>query len=251
MTAAPFEIAYKPKAKGTVKISAEAVDADAKTSKLVSYNLKVNNKRSPYKSIVSIPGTIEAENFDKGGEGFTFHESDATDEANSGYRSDNEGIDIKKAANGGYVLGWTAVDEWMEYSVDVKEAGKYTCDAVVSSGVTGSGFRVGIVENGKVTTLWSMSVPQTANNSWDTYKTISNTTLKELTEGQKIIRITVTGANCDIDKITLKLAESTAIEEINADASDSNAPSYSITGQRINSNYKGVIIMNGKKAIKK
>lgn len=251
ITAAPFEIAYKPKAKGTVKISAEAIDADGKTSKLVSYNLKVNNKRSPYKSIVSIPGTIEAENFDKGGEGFTFHESDATDEAKSGYRSDNEGIDIKKTANGAYVLGWTAVDEWMEYSVDVKQAGKYTCDAVVSSGVTGSGFRVGIVENGKVTTLWSMSVPQTANNSWDTYKTISNTTLKELTEGQKIIRITVTGANCDIDKITLKLAESTAIDELNADASNGNAPSYNITGQRVNNNYKGVIIMNGKKTIKK
>lgn len=249
IAAAPFETAYKPKAKGTVKISAEAIDADGKTSKLVSYNLKVNNKRSPYKSIVSIPGTIEAEDFDKGGEGFTFHESDATDEAKSGYRSDNEGIDIKKTANGGYVLGWTAVDEWMEYSVDVKETGKYTCDAVVSSGVTGSGFRVGIVENGKVTTLWSMSVPQTANNSWDTYKTISNTNLKELTEGQKIIRITVTGANCDIDKITLKLAESTAIDEINTD--NGNAPSYSITGQRVNNNYKGVIIMNGKKTIKK
>ena len=247
---APFETQYKPTAKGTYKVTAEAVDADGKISKLVNYNLTVNNKRSAYRS-VTIPGIVEAENFDRGGEGLTFHDSDSNDEAKSGYRSDNEGVDIKKASNGGYVLGWTSQNEWYEYTVDVKQEGQYTCDAVVSSGVTNSGFNVGIVENGKVTNLWRMSVPQTGNNSWDTYKTISNTTLKELKEGKQIIRISIFGANCDIDKIELKCVVATGINEMNANGADSNGAIYNLSGQRVDDNYKGVVIINGKKMIKK
>ena len=250
ITSAPFEAQYKPKAKGTYKVSAEAIDADGKASKLATYNLTVNNKRTAHKGIASIPGIVEAENFDKGGEGFTFHDSDSNDEAKSGYRSDNEGVDIK-ASNGGHVLGWTSLDEWYEYTVDVKQAGKYTCDAIISSGTTNSGFNVGIVENGKVTNLWRMSVPQTGNNSWDTYKPISNTAAKELKEGKQIIRISIFGANCDIDKIELKCVEPTAINEINADSSNGKTAIYNISGQRVDDNYKGIIIINGKKMVKK
>ena len=249
--AAPFEAQYKPKAKGTYNVSAEAVDADGKTSKLVSYNLKVNNKRAPFKNNVTIPGIVEAENFDKGGEGLAFHDSDSNDEAKSGYRSDNEGVDIKKTNAGGYVLGWTSQDEWYEYTVEVTQAGKYTCDAVVSSGLSGTGFNVGIVENGKVTNLWKMSVPQTGDNSWDTYKTINNTTQKELAEGKTIIRISIYGANCDIDKIELKCVEPTAINEINAVDASTNGAIYNISGQRVDDNYKGIVIINGKKVMKK
>lgn len=246
--AAPFEAQYKPKAKGTYNVTAEAVDADGKVSKLVSHNLKVNNKRAPYKNNVTIPGIVEAENFDKGGEGLAFHDSDSNDEAKSGYRSDNEGVDIKKS-NGGYVLGWTSQNEWYEYTVEVTQAGKYTCDAVVSSGLSGSGFNVGIVENGKVNNLWRMSVPQTGDNSWDTYKTINNTTQKELAAGKTIIRITIYGANCDIDKIELKCVEATGINELNADKA--NSAIYNISGQRVDDNYKGIVIINGKKVMKK
>ena len=247
---APFEAQYKPKAKGTYNVTAEAVDADGKVSKLVSYKLTVNNKRSAFKNNVTIPGIVEAENFDRGGEGLSFHDSDSNDEAKSNYRSDNEGVDIKKS-NGGYVLGWTAQNEWYEYTVEITQAGKYTCDAVVSSGLSGSGFNVGIVENGKVTNLWRMSVPQTGDNSWDNYKTINNTTQKELAEGKTIIRISIYGANCDIDKIELKCVEPTAINEINADDANSNGAIYNISGQRVDDNYKGIVIINGKKVMKK
>ena len=247
--AAPFEAQYTAKSKGSYNVTAEAVDANGKTSKLVSYKLTVNNKRSPYKT-VTIPGIVEAENFDKGGEGLAFHDSDSNDEAKSNYRSDNEGVDIKKTASGGYVLGWTSQDEWYEYTVEVKQAGKYTCDAVVSSGLSGTGFNVGIVENGKVTNLWKMSVPQTGDNSWDNYKSISNTTAKELKEGKTVIRISIYGANCDIDKIELKL-ESAAINEIIADGTNGNSAIYNISGQRVDDNYNGIVIINGKKVMKK
>lgn len=250
VSAAPFEAQYKPKAKGSCVISAEAVDADGKVSQLVKSTLTVNNKRSAYKN-VTLPGVVEAENFDKGGEGLSFHDSDTEDSAGSGYRSDNEGVDIKKSANGGYALGWTSVDEWYEYTVNVKETGKYNVSAVVSSGTTGSGFNIGLVNDGTVTNLWRITVPQTANNSWDTYVTRSNNSLKELKEGKQIIRITIIGANCDIDKVEFKLVESSGISDINSDETDGTSPVYSISGQRVGDNYKGVIIIKGKKVVRK
>jgi len=244
----PYQTTYTPTAKGSINITAIATDVDGKESKVASYTLTVTPKRTPYKGVISIPGIIEAENFDKGEEGFTFHDSDDTDEGKANYRSDNAGVDIKKTPTGGYVLGWTAVNEWYEYTVNVKEAGKYSAEAIVSSGTTGSGFKVGIVEDGTVTNLWSFSVPQTANNSWDTYKTIKATGNKQLTEGQHIIRFTVTGANCDIDKVELKLVESTGIDDVEVE-NNSNDAIYNLSGQKVDPSYKGIVIRNGKKYI--
>ncbi|MDO5481504.1 MAG: endo-1,4-beta-xylanase [Bacteroidaceae bacterium] len=257
VSAEPFEVSYRPTAKGTYDITAIATDADGKQSKIVKYELKVNNKRTAYKGVVSIPGIIQAENFDKGGEGFTFHDADAEDEGDASYRTDDEGVDVVKG-NGGSVLGYTAVGEWYEYSINVKEAGKYSCEATVSSGTTGSGFNVGLVKDGKVTTLCRISVPQTGSNSWDTYKVVKSTFNANLEEGEQILRITISGANCNIDKLELKCIVSTDIDEVNAagqiggaDGQTGNADMYNLAGQKVDENYKGIVIVGGKKILKR
>ena len=248
VSAEPFEATYRPTEKGTYDVTAIATDADGKQSKIVKYALKVNNKRTAYKGVVSIPGIIQAENFDKGGEGFTFHDSDTENQGDADYRTDAEGIDIVKG-NGGNVLGYTAVGEWHEYSINVKEPGRYSCEATVSSGVTGSGFSIGLVKEGKVTILSRVSVPQTGNSSWDTYKVVKSTFNANLEEGEQILRITITGANCNIDKIELKCILSTDIDEVNAAEQMENADIYNLAGQKVDKNYKGVVIIGGKKIL--
>ena len=248
VSAEPFEATYRPTEKGTYDVTAIATDADGKQSKIVKYALKVNNKRTAYKGVVSIPGIIQAENFDKGGEGFTFHDSDTEDQGDADYRTDDEGIDIVKG-NGGNVLGYTAVGEWHEYSINVKEPGRYSCEATVSSGATGSGFSIGLVKEGKVTILSRVSVPQTGNSSWDTYKVVKSTFNANLEEGEQILRITITGANCNIDKIELKCILSTDIDEVNAAEQMENADIYNLAGQKVDKNYKGVVIIGGKKIL--
>ena len=243
---APFEYTYKPTQKGTFNYTIEAVDAQGKSSDLVAYALKVNNKRTAYKSIISIPGSFEAEDFDKGGEGFTFHDSDSNREGDKNYRSDSEGVDFV-VGNGGTAIGYTATNEWLEYSIDVKEAGGYSYVATVSSGVTGSGFSIGLNNNGTITTLAKVSVPQTGNNNWDTYRTVEGKLSKDLETGQQILRITITGNNCNIDKVELKCTTPSGINDINAD--HANQKSYDLFGRPVNSNYKGIIIKNGKKHI--
>lgn len=216
VTAAPYQLTYTPTTKGEYVITAYATDSNDKVSEYATITLNVTPKRTAYKT-VNLPGILEAEYFDKGEEGFTFHDSDEKDEGDAKIRTDNGGVDIVKG-NGGYALGYTAVGDWTEYTVNVTEAGKYTATSTVSSGTTNSKFTIGEVVNGKVTSLWSVTVPQTGNSSWDTYKEVKSTLQRTLSEGQHIIRITITGANCNIDKIQFNLVESTGVTTVEASA---------------------------------
>lgn len=248
LTEAPYTLDFYPSVKGTYIITAMATDAEGKSKTSAEKTLKVNGKRTPYKSI-TIPGTFQAEDFDKGGDGMTFHDSDATNEGDSNYRSDGEGVDFVKG-NGGVVIGYTATNEWLEYSVNATVTGQYACEATVSSGTTGSGFTLALVENGKVTSLCKIDVPQTGNSSWDTYKTVTANISKEITEGEHILRITINGANCNIDKITMKCTQPSGIGVVATDEVVAK-PTYNLSGQKVGSNYKGIIIRNGRKVIVK
>jgi hypothetical protein len=71
----------------------------------------------------AIPGTVEAEDFDLGGEGVAYHDNDV---ANSGgkYRP-YEGVDVESGASG-FDVGWTNNGEWVEYTVNVDDPGIYS-----------------------------------------------------------------------------------------------------------------------------
>ena len=251
MTEAPFVMEYEPTEKGTYSIVAIATDTEGKENVSVKKTLKVNGKRMPYKSVIEIPGIIQAENFDKGGEGMTFHDSDSNREGDTNYRSDGEGVDFVKG-NGGTCIGYTAKDEWLEYTINVTEPGKYKYIATVSSGTTNSGFKISLVKNGRVTaTLATINVPQTGNNDWGKYTTVEGEFSKELEAGEQILRFTITGQQCNIDKVELKSAATTGIEDINLNGNSSRQGSYDLFGRKVNSNYKGIIIQNGKKHINK
>ena len=241
-TEAPYAVNYKPTAKGTYNVTAEAIDTDGKYSRLVKYTLKANNKRSPYRTAISIPGTIQAENFDKGGEGLSFHDSNSDGEGDyQSYRSDAEGVDIVRG-NNGTVIGYTNANEWLEYTVDVKQAGKYSYEATASSGANNSSFRISLVNaNGSLTPLANVSVDMTgASNDWSTYKSFTGNFQKELTTGQQILRITITGASCNIDKIKLTCVEPNAINDVTPELTPVDGRKYIENGQI-------VIYRNGKR----
>lgn len=250
ITGAPFTMEFKPTEKGTYTITAVATDAEGRENASTSKKtLKVNGKREPYSGTpIAIPGIIQAENFDKGGEGLTFHDSDNTREGDTEYRKDGEGVDFVKG-NGGTAIGYTAEKEWLEYSIDVQEAGTYQYVATVSSGTSGSGFSIGIQKNGGMITLAKVSVPQTGNNNWDTYKTVEGQLSQDLEVGQQIMRFTITGQQCNIDKVELRCLTS-GIHDINNDITITK-DAYDLFGRKVNDNYKGIIIRNGKKQINK
>src|SRR5207244_9013837 len=73
----------------------------------------------------AVPGKIQTEDFNTGGEGIAYHDGDAAN--NGGQYRTNEGVDIETTGDtgGGYDVGWTAAGEWMKYTVNVANAGSY------------------------------------------------------------------------------------------------------------------------------
>jgi hypothetical protein len=158
------------------------------------------SQSTPYLgSPVSLPGTIEAENYDKGGEGVAYHDTTA---GNSGgvYRSD--GVDIKTTSDssGRYNIKSVRAGEWLAYSVAVPSAGSYTVGFRVAS--SGTGGTVHVMLDGTNVT-GAVALPNTGG--WDTWQTVSKTGVA-LAAGAHILKLVVDangsgGAAADINWI--------------------------------------------------
>ena len=246
LTEAPYTIEYEPTEQGRYTVTAIATDVDGK-SKTATYTLNVNPKREPFAAgkPFNIPGTLQAEYFDKGGEGAAYHDNDPDNQGDANYRS-ADGVDIVNG-NNGKAIGYTNTGEWVEYTINVKEAGTYSYEATVSSGTTNSGFSINIRKDKTITKLADVKVPQTGSNNWDTYKVVEGTV--ELEAGEQILRLIITGSNCNIDKIKFSLV--TGINGVVMDEPSSDDALYNLSGQKVNANYKGIVIQRGKKQLSK
>jgi hypothetical protein len=85
----------------------------------------------------AVPGTVQAANYDTGGQGVAYNVTSVNGTGNS-YRSDGVDLETCTDAGCGYDLGWTATGQWFKYTVNVATAGTYTVSFRVASpnGVT-------------------------------------------------------------------------------------------------------------------
>jgi hypothetical protein len=130
--------------------------------------LTCGGSHAPYNGSPSaIPGTIQAEDFDTGGEGVAYHDGDT---ANLGGQYRMEGVDLSACSDGTgcYNVGWTQPGEWLGYTVNVPTAGTYTLQVRVASAGAGGTFHVEFNGSNKTGTL---TVPNTGG--WDTWQTIT------------------------------------------------------------------------------
>jgi hypothetical protein len=138
---------------------------------------------SPYGGVAwSIPGTIQAENYDNGGEGVAYHDLDSTNNGGA-YRTD--GVDIQPTSDtgGGYNVGWIQAGEWLKYTVNVATAGSYDLSLRLADTSTGGALHV---EVDGVNVSGTLSVPNTGG--WQTWTTITKTGIN-LTAGQHIVKV--------------------------------------------------------------
>jgi alpha-L-fucosidase len=97
---------------------------NTENSSFFGWNLKevCEMKQTAYKAN-TIPGIIEAEDFDNGCQGDAYYDKD---ENNSGGRyRPNQPVDIDTCTSGGYCVGWTNNGEWLAYSVNVRKTATY------------------------------------------------------------------------------------------------------------------------------
>ena len=242
-----YEAEYTPTEEGYYTIKA-VITADDGTQYERYAGFTVYPPRTPFNGVKEIPGIIECEDFDGGAEGMSFHDSDNVNEGDvKNYRTDSGGVDLVKG-NGGTVIGYTAQGEWLEYAVNVSQAGEYEYEATVSSGNDNSAFSFSVIKDGQMTQLAKVKVPKTGDNDWSKYKTVTGKLSKPLEAGEQTLRITIEGAYANIDKIEIKSTE-TGITEVRGHGS-TGVREYNLAGQKVNSRYKGIVIQNGKKVMK-
>jgi hypothetical protein len=185
-------------------------------------------------TIQLIPGKIQAEFYDKGGEGIAYHD---TDPVNNGSGKLNppdgtflnefrmkEGVDISYTKfrdpaidNSPYNLvepvkdqlyvGWTTPGEWINYTVKVSQTGKYTIGLMyTASGDGGISFNL----DGKPLTQ-ELRIPSTRNENesiawrqWHHWNRID--TLAKLAKGIHLLTLkTVSNGNMNYDYLDFKL----------------------------------------------
>jgi poly(3-hydroxybutyrate) depolymerase len=188
----PFVHNWENVAAGTYTIIAVAYDADGKSASDTMI-VKVNPPQAPYGGAPHpVPGKIELEHFDIGGNGFAYFDKDAGSRVNPrpNFRTD-EDVDIEVCTDtgGGYNIGWTFAGEWLEYTVNVAHSGNY--DITFRAAVDGANRTISLSANGE-TVASNIAIPNTGG--WQAWQDVTVRNLP-LNAGEQILRLTIGGVD--------------------------------------------------------
>jgi hypothetical protein len=154
----------------------------------------------------AVPGTVQAANYDTGGQGVAYNVTSVNGTAN-GYRSD--GVDLEATSDtqdtsppgGADNLGWTAGGQWFKYTVNVAPAGTYTVSLRLASpnGVTDG---LHIASSAGTNLSGNITVPKTGG--WQTWTTV--TASVTLPAGQQTLTVDQDNAGWNIHFLSLAAA---------------------------------------------
>ena len=168
MTEAPYVVEHIANSPNWNTMKAVVTATDGTTyERYGRFQVAKGTKRTPYNgSAIEIPGTIKTSEFDKGLAGVV---------ASSTTRS------FPMSVQDG---------QWMEYTVDVKEAGLYTLEAEVASAKAGCSFHLAeyTLDNLKFLTEFT-EVPNTGSTS--EFRTVRCPITEYLTEGRHVLTFLV------------------------------------------------------------
>ena len=190
---------------------------------------------TPYNNAIQqIPGRLQCELYNLGGEGVAYHDDDSVNNgsgklnpANGSFLNEfrmNEGVDIsytksKEIDNNPYNLvepemnslyvGWTKPGEWINYSVRVNETGTYRLGIMYTASGDGS---ISLMLDGKPLTS-ELRIPSTRNQqepvawrNWHHWNRIDSLTSFRLKKGVYVLRLnTVSNGNMNYDYLEFSL----------------------------------------------
>ena len=124
--------------------------------------------QEPFGGIVpALPGVIQAENYDTGGESVAYYNTTVGNPGGS-YRSDDVGIEPTSDTGGGYDVSSLNTGEWLEYTVNPPDpTAKYSLSLRVAAPAAGGQLRVRL--NGIV--LGTAQIPNTGG--WQNWQTVT------------------------------------------------------------------------------
>ena len=141
-----------------------------------------SSKKEPYGEAPELPGTIKIDEYDKGVSGISYY--NATRNTTTS----------------------TKTDQWMDYTVDVKEDGLYSFDATVASTMANGRFHLAEYGLDSLTFLTEfMEVPKTGGST--EWKTLHGYLTTELTAGRHVFTLLVDQGGFNIQDITFNRYE--------------------------------------------
>ena len=154
------------------------------------------DSRAPYHgSALVLPGVLQAEDFDLGGEGVAYHDSDPANVPNS-YRP-LEGVDIEARDTGGYQIAYLESGEWLEYTLQVPASRAYTLTTQVASMAGGGKFRF------TAGAAYSPDITVPATQNWQTLTSVVTTL--PLIAGEHILRLEIISVQpFNVDRIVIE-----------------------------------------------
>lgn len=205
----PFTYTLNNASVGTYSLTAVATDNSGNKTTSTVVVVRVNVPQGAYNNIVHlIPGRIEAEHYDVGGEGSAYHEVNANgNEGGASLRSDEVDIEATQDATGAYNVAYILNGEWLEYTVNVSNTDVY--DLELRMAAEGAGKTLHVEMDG-VNITGPIAVPNTA--SWQTWQTATVTKLN-LTAGQKVMRIAFDADYMNLNYVAFKRSTVTGLQE--------------------------------------
>lgn len=158
--------------------------------------------QTAYKGVAAtIPGKIEAENYDEGGHNKAFYDNDRENQGKV-YREDEvDVVDISDSKCGdaactGYAIGYTNEGEWVEYTINVAADAKYDITANVATASDASAMQL-LIDDKEITE--SVAVEK-IDSVWTTYKVVDVGSV-DLKKGEHVLRLAITGSFLNVDWI--------------------------------------------------
>lgn len=179
---------------------------------------KILNSQAPYKE-QSIPGTIQAEDFDFGGEGIAYHNNTPDDGQKAARPGEGIGTEPTGDTGGGYDVGWTNAGEWLEYTLSSVKDGLYNVLVRAAAPNTGASVTVKQIKGtstGDTVTIGIISIKATGD--WQVYatnKAIGGNAVN-ITSGNKIniIRLEFNTGGLNLNWIGFEDATTSVLKEI-------------------------------------
>jgi parallel beta-helix repeat protein len=164
--------------------SAFSNDSSGFTASLSGNSWQNGTGEGPYGgSPAAVPGTVQAVNYDTGGQGVAYNVTSVNGTADS-YRSDGVDIEACTDTGCGYDLGWTSAGQWFRYEVNVASAGSYLVSfRVAAPSAVSDAFHIADASGNNLT--GAVAIP--ATGGWQAWTTVTATV--QLGAGQQTLTV--------------------------------------------------------------
>ncbi|MEQ1941290.1 carbohydrate-binding protein [Mesorhizobium sp. VNQ89] len=173
---------------------------------LASFTLQAQVPQTPFGGtapVLDADGlTIDGIDYDNGGQGVAYNDAAGLQGGTNGGRT-GSAVEVTSGGN----IGWIASGEWLEYTINVTEAGPYSFNLSMSLGdATGPNRSVtATFTTGSNVETVTVNTPRTG--TWTNFQDTQDATV-DLPAGITVVRLTFNGGSQDLESFTLEPAAS-------------------------------------------